>query len=108
MKKHKVIDDKTLAQKFNRPVEEVKEKLEEISKKNSRKDWIISTLNNRYVFYNKGVIDRVKELYKMGLNEKRIFEKLEKESQIRTRAEIKAIEDILISQKKIKKHSNRI
>jgi len=107
MKKHKTIDDRALAEKFKRPIEEIKEEMKKVSSKNQSKDWIISDLNNRCVFYNKEVVEKLIDLYNLGMNEKQIFEKLKKNSPIKTRAEIKAIEDILISQKKIKKRTDK-
>lgn len=108
MKKHKTIDDRSLADKFKRPVEEVQEQMENLTKKYNKTGGIISSLDNRCVYYNKEVVGKIIELYNRGMNEKRIFEKLKKDIQIRTRAEIKAIEDILINQKRIKKRSNRV
>jgi len=101
------LDDKIIADKFKRPIEEVQEEMADLSKKHNRKDWIISNLNNRYVFYNKEVVETIIDLYNLGMNEKYIFEKLKIDTEIKTRAEIRAIENILIRQKRIQKRSDR-
>ena len=59
-------------------------------------------MNDRYIFYHKDVIREFKELFYKGYNEKRIFEALNPKINIRTRAEIKAIKDTLIHNKRLK------
>ncbi len=107
MKKNRVADDKIIAEKFKCTIEEVQEEMANLSKKNNREDWLISNLNNRYVFYNKDVIETIIDLYNLGMNEKYIFERLKKDTEVKTRAEIRAIEDILIRQKRIQKRTDR-
>ena len=101
MKKQNVVEDKLVAQKFKRPLDEIKKKMDQLSTKKKGKKWLIASLNNRYVFYNKNTIDKFKDLYYMGFNEKRIFDTLRKNAKIRTRAEINTIKTILISQNKL-------
>ncbi|MFX0073771.1 MAG: hypothetical protein ACFFAO_22045, partial [Candidatus Hermodarchaeota archaeon] len=108
MKKHNIIEDKAIAKKFARPLDEIKEKMENLTSKQKRKNWLIVGLNNRYVFYNEETIEKFKDLYEMGYNEKRIFDTLKKDIKIRTRAEIKAIEDRLIYQDKLKERKEVI
>ncbi|TFG07063.1 MAG: hypothetical protein EU539_05965 [Promethearchaeota archaeon] len=105
MKKHNAIEDKIIAKQFKRPLDEIKERMENLTTKQKRKKWLIVGLNNRYVFYNEDTIDKFKDYYKMGFNEKRIFDNLRKDAKIRTRAEIKGIKDTLINLNKIKKSS---
>ncbi|TFF97569.1 MAG: hypothetical protein EU541_08045 [Promethearchaeota archaeon] len=107
MKKNRVVYDKIIAKKFKRTVEEIQEKMADLSKKNHKKDWLISNLNNRYVFYNKDVVETIIDLYNLGMNEKQIFERIKKDTEVKTRAEIRAIEDILIRQKRIQKRRDR-
>jgi len=104
MKKYHMIEDKTIAQKLTRPSEEIREAMQKLHQKKNK--WLIVFLNDRYIFYNKSVIRDFKELYNEGYNEKRIFEILKLKINIRTRAEIKAIEDTLIHQKKLKKRNS--
>ena len=101
MKKQNIVEDKLVAQKFNRPLDEIKKKMDQLSSKKKGKKWLIVSLNNRYIFYNKNTIDKFKDLYYMGFNEKRIFDTLRKNIKIRTRAEINTIKSILISQNKL-------
>ena len=103
MKKYHMIEDKTIAQKLTRPSEEIRETMQKLSIHQKRNKWLIVFLNDRYIFYNKKFIREFKELYNEGYNEKRIFEILKPKINIRTRAEIKAIEDTLIHQKRLKK-----
>lgn len=103
MKKHKTIEDKAIAKKFARPLDEIKEKMDHLATKQKGKNWLIASMNNRYVFYNGETLEKFKDFYKMGFNEKRIFDNLRKDVKIRTRAEIKAMEDTLISLNRIRK-----
>lgn len=103
MKKYTMIEDKTIAQNFTRPLEEIREILQKLSTHQKRNKWLIVFLNNRYIFFHKNIIREFSELYYNGYNEKRIYEALKPKVNIRTRAEIKAIEDTLIHQKRLKK-----
>ena len=103
MKKHKTIEDKAIAKKFARPLDEIKEKMDHLATKQKGKNWLIASMNNRYVFYNGETLEKFKDFYKMGFNEKRIFDNLRKDVKIRTRAEIKAMEDTLINLNRIRK-----
>ena len=97
-----MIEDKTIAQELIRPLEEIRKKMYKLSKNQKRKRWLIIFLNDRYIFYHKDVIREFKELFYKGYNEKRIFDNLRDRINIRTRAEIKGIEDTLIHQKRVK------
>jgi len=103
MKKYNMIEDKTIAQNFTRPLEEIREILQKLSTHQKRNKWLIVFLNNRYIFFHKNIIREFSELYYNGYNEKRIYEAIEPRVNIRTRAEIKAIEETLIHQKRLKK-----
>lgn len=103
MKKYHMIEDKTIAQNLMRPLEEIRETMQKLSIHQKRNKWLIVFLNDRYIFYHKNIIREFNELYYNGYNEKRIFEALKPKINIRTRAEIKAIEDILIHKKRLKK-----
>ena len=102
MKKYNMIEDKTIAQNLTRPLEEIRETMRKLSIHQKRNKWLITFLNDRYIFYHKITIKEFNELYYKGYNEKRIFETLKPKINIRTRAEIKAIEDTLIHHKRLK------
>ena len=98
-----MIEDKTIAQNLTRPLEEIREIMQKLSTHQKSNKWLIVFLNDRYIFYHKNIIREFNEMYYNGYNEKRIFEALKPKINIRTRAEIKAIEDTLIHQKRLKK-----
>lgn len=100
-KKYPLVNDKEMAKKLQRPVEEIRNILFSLSKNQKRKRWLIVFLNKRYIFYNEDTIDRFKELYQMGYNEKEILKNLQKRIKVRTRAEIKAIENTLMNQHRL-------
>jgi len=89
------IDDKTVARKFKRPLAQIQGKMNKISKKQSKKKSLIIFTNGRYIFYNEKIITNFKTYYTKGLGEKEALEKLKK-FDIKTRTEIKAIEEALI------------
>ncbi|MFX1600412.1 MAG: hypothetical protein ACFFB6_07435, partial [Promethearchaeota archaeon] len=101
MKKYHMIEDKTIAQKLTRPVEEIRETMQKLSIHQKRNKYLIVFLNDRYIFYHKNIIREFEELYNNGYNEKRIFEVFKPKINIRTRAEIKSIKDTLIHQKRL-------
>lgn len=101
MKKYHMVEDKTIAQNLTRPLEEIRENMQKLSTHQKRNKWLIVFLNDRYIFYHKNIIREFNELYYDGFNEKRIFEALKRKINIRTRAEIKAIEDTLIHHKRL-------
>jgi predicted RND superfamily exporter protein len=89
------IDDKTAARKFKQPVTQIQEKMYKLSKKQSKKSSLIIYSNKHYIYYNEKIINSFKSYYKKGLGEKEILEKL-KRFDIKTRTEIKIIEETLI------------
>lgn len=89
------IDDATIAKKLQQPLLKIQNKMFSLSKKQAKKTWLILYINKQYVFYGEQSIEAFKIYHKKGLGEKDILEKLQKYG-IKTRAEIKAIEDILI------------
>lgn len=102
MKRYNMIEDKTIAQNLKRPLEEIREILQKLSTHQKRNKWLIVFLNDRYIFYHKNIIREFSESFYNGYNEKRIFEALRPKINIKTRAEIKAIEDTLIHHKRLK------
>jgi hypothetical protein len=101
MNKFEIIDDQKLSEELLAPLADVRKAMRVISKKAKRKPWIVVCINNRCIFYNIDFINIFIELYDKGLNEKSIFNSLVKDFPIRSRAEIKAIEERLLSQERI-------
>jgi len=100
IKKFHSVEDKDLARKFKKPLRVIQERLFELSQNQEKKYWIIIYLNKQYIVYNKEVVDKFKELYNDGYGEKEILENLESFG-IKTRAEIKAITEILVKYNKL-------
>ncbi len=103
MRDYDVITDSEISKKLMRPLNYIREQMFILFKNQKRKKWLIILLNNRYIFYNFIAIQKFKELYDKGYGEKQILENLQNELDIKTRAEIKAIEDTLIHLKRLKK-----
>jgi len=95
-----LIDDKTVARKFKRPLAPIQEKMNKLSKKQSEKNSLIIFTNGHYIFYNEKIITNFKTYYTKGLGEKEVLEKLKKFN-IKTRTEIKAIEESLIKHNRL-------
>ena len=109
MENYQMIEDHEIADKLMLPLSDIKESLSNIAKKQKRKQWLIVYSNNCYIFYNQIVIEKFKELFNKGLNEKQIFNKLSEEISIKSRAQIKAIENALIKFNRIQKRElNRV
>lgn len=103
MNKHSVIEDNTIAKQLVISENEIKELMHKLSKNQKWNKWLIVFLNNRYIFYHENTISRFKELYYKEYNEKQIFENLNQIVNIKTRSEIKAIENYLINNNRLEK-----
>ena len=101
IQEYSIISDSEIAKKLKRPIESVRNALFSLSKKQKKKKWLIVFLNKRYIFLNENAVETFKELHHRGLNEKQIFESLRKNMNIRSRAEVKAIELTLTSQNRL-------
>lgn len=101
MKEYDLIEDIQISEDLKIPLETVREVMRSIAKKQKRKEWLVAIINNRCVFYSSSFIIKFINLYDEGLNEKDILKTLTDSYSIRSRAEIKAIEDILIKEGKI-------
>ena len=101
MKQYELIEDNQISEELTIPLKVVREVMRSLAKKQKRKDWIVAIINNRSVFYNSSFIQKFIDLYNEGLNEKSLLNTLSDHYSIRSRAEIKAIEDILIKENKI-------
>ncbi|MFW9949045.1 MAG: hypothetical protein ACFFKA_02830 [Candidatus Thorarchaeota archaeon] len=89
------IDDNNVARKLKRPLAQIQERMYKLSKKQSKKTSLITFTNGHYTFYNEKIITNFKSYYNNGLGEKEVLEKLKKYD-IKTRTEIKTIEETLI------------
>ncbi|MBY8985191.1 MAG: hypothetical protein KGD65_09000 [Candidatus Lokiarchaeota archaeon] len=89
------IEDELIARKLNKSLEKVREEMFELSQNQEKKKWLIIFQNKQYTFYHQETIQAFKEVYNKGYAEKEILDNL-KDFKINTRAEIKALKDILI------------
>jgi len=104
MKENKTFDDITISKKINKPLSKIQEYMFYLSQKQNNKDWVIIYINKHYYFYNESIIKKYKKLYNNGLGEKEILENFN-ESYIKTRPEVKAIEENLIKTDRIEERS---
>lgn len=102
LSEYNCIDDKTFARKIKQPLAKVQKKMFEFSEKQSKKNWLIIFLNKQYIYYNEKTISAFKILYNKGYGEKEILDKIQKIG-IKTRAEIKLIEELLIKYNRLDK-----
>ena len=103
MTKYHIIEDHQISEELSVPLEDVRKYMRIIVKKQKKNPWIVACIKHRYVFYNANLIEKFIDLYNDGLNEKNIFNTLIQKFPIKSRAEIKAIEYVLIEQSKIDK-----
>ena len=94
MKKYYMVEEDTLAKELGRSLRQIQEKMFEISQEQTKKKWLVISLNKRYIFYNSVTIDKLRELHSEGYGEGEILEKLQKYD-LRTRAEVKVIIETL-------------
>ena len=94
------IEDKMVARKLKRSLPQIQEKMHNLSRKQDKKNWLIIFTNRHYIFYNEVTVEKFREYYTKGLGEKEILEKLKK-SDIKTRDEIKAIEETLVENSRL-------
>jgi hypothetical protein len=92
-----IISDTEIADKFQRPLNEVRKALSRLSKSQKNKKWLVAFLNERFIFLNEEGVEKFKESYEQGYNEKKILEQLQPIMNINSRAEVRAIQDTLTS-----------
>jgi len=102
IREYPIISDKEISNKVERPLDDVRNILFSLSKNQKKKKWLIIFLNTRYIFVNERAVENFKQLYYMGYNEKKILEHLQRNTRIKSRAEVKAIEVTLTNQKRLK------
>jgi len=98
---YSIISDKEMANKLDRPLENIRSILFSLSKNQKNKKWLIIFLNKRYIFLNESAVQNFKQLHHMGYNEKKILEHLQRNTRIKSRAEVKAIELALTDQNRL-------
>ena len=103
MNNYQIIEDRQISEEMVVPLEDVRKYMRIIAKKQKKRHWMVVSIKSRCVFYNVNMIDEFIDLYNTGLNEKNIFNTLNQNFPIKSRAEIKAIEDNLIERGKINK-----
>ena len=101
MNKYKKIEDFAISRNIRRPLPIVQNYMYKLSKHQKRRKWLIVYLNKRYIFYNKKTIQNFIKLYEYGFHEKEILENLRSNTNLKTRAEIKAIRDTLTKHRRI-------
>ena len=95
MKKFYKIEDELIARKLKTSIKKIREELFNLSQNQQKRKWVIIFLNKQYIRYHQDTIEAFKDVYNKGYNEKEMLDNL-KEFKIDTRAEIKAIQEILI------------
>ena len=101
MNNYQIIEDSQIAEEMAFPIEDIRKYMRIIATKQKNHQWIVVCLKSRCVFYNLNLIDEFIDLYNAGFNEKNIFNTLIQKFPIKSRAEIKAIENVLIEQGKL-------
>ena len=101
IREYPIINDKEISNKLERSIEDVRNVLFSLSKNQKNRKWLIVFLNNRYIFLNEQAVENFKQLYRMGYNEKKILENLQRNTRIKSRAEVKAIELTLANQNRL-------
>jgi hypothetical protein len=92
MLEYPIISDTEVSEKLNRPVEDIRRVLSSLSKNQKKKKWLVVFLKKRYIFLNENGVEIFKQVYERGYNEKKILETLQPKMNIRSRAEVKAIQ----------------
>jgi hypothetical protein len=101
MQEYAIISDTEISERFNRPLDDIRRILSSLSKNQKKKKWLVVFLNKRYIFLNEDGVNIFKQVYAKGYNEKKILETLGPKMNIRTRAEVKAIELTLINNERL-------
>lgn len=108
MQNHLRMIDTDIAEELNQPIQRIRKALIKLHKHQKKKNGLIIYLNNRYILYNLFSVNKLLELFNKGIREKEILEQLKEIIGLKTRAEVKVIEDTLIDHKKIKKNDSMI
>ncbi|MFX0043206.1 MAG: hypothetical protein ACFE8L_09860 [Candidatus Hodarchaeota archaeon] len=108
MEGFKIIEDQAIAQELKRSLHQVKTTMNKLIRKQYKKQWVIISINGHYIFFSENIINDFIGLYKQGMNQKEIFEMLNRDEEVfKSRREIKLLEDELIRQHKIFRKKKR-
>ena len=127
MKEYYRIEDKTIARYYKKPLRKIQNKMFSLAQKQEgknwlniilkrepepslkldKKKWLIIFYNRQYIFYHMETIEKIKELFKKGYNDKEMLEDL-KEYEIKNRDEIKAIIQTLIKNRRISERTTSV
>ncbi|MFX1322728.1 MAG: hypothetical protein ACFFAQ_13910 [Promethearchaeota archaeon] len=108
MEDFKIIEDQAIAQELSCSLQQVKTAMKKLIQKQDKKQWVIISINDHYIFFSDNIINDFIGLYKQGMNEKEIFEALNRKEEVfKSRREIKLLEDELIRQHKIFRRKKR-
>ena len=94
LKDYYMIEDDTVAEELGKPLREVRKEMFELMQNQKRKKWLIVFLNKRYIFFHPLTVQKFKELYHEGYEEKELLQEL-KENDLRTKEEVKVIKKTL-------------
>ena len=103
LQEYLLISDTEIAKKLQRRVDDIRRDLFSLAKNQKKKKWLIVYLNKRYLFLNMQAVEIFIQLYSRGFNEKQIFENLQPRMKIKSRAEVKAIQNTLANQNRLVK-----
>ncbi|MBY8987541.1 MAG: hypothetical protein KGD61_03725 [Candidatus Lokiarchaeota archaeon] len=101
IREYPIISDKEISNILKRPLDDIRNIMFMLSKNQKKRKWLIIFLNKRYIFLNEQAVENFKQLYHMGYNEKKILENLQRNTRIKSRAEVKAIELTLANQQRL-------
>ncbi len=101
VQEYSIISDIEIADKLRKPIDDIRKKLSSLSKNQKKKKWLIVFLNKRYIFLNENGVENFTQLYEQGYNEKKILENLQQKMNIKSRAEVKAIEITLANHNRL-------
>jgi hypothetical protein len=105
VQEYPLINDDDIANKLNRSLDDIRSILSSLSKHQKNKKWLIVSLNKRYLFLNENAVENFVHLHSQGYNEKEILENLSQHMRLRSRAEVKAIENTLAEQNRLRSRS---
>jgi hypothetical protein len=106
LQEYSIISDNEIANKMSRPIEDIRNIFRTLSKRQKNKKWLIVSLNQRYIYFSEKAVEYFLQLYEQGYNEKQILENLsQRNMKIRSRAEVKAVENTLANQNRLRSRS---
>ncbi|MFW9880817.1 MAG: hypothetical protein ACFFG0_47755 [Candidatus Thorarchaeota archaeon] len=103
LQEYSIISDNEIASKIKRPIDDIRDIFHALYKKQKNKRWLIVSLNQRYIFFSENAVEYIQQLFEQGYTEKQILENLlQRNMKIRSRAEVKAVENTLANQNRLR------